>query len=175
MKPMHFGLGSLLLLTLGVQAAEPVLASVPVSEARPKTVITAEQISIARNGTQLPVTGLEDYFTGPVRVEPLFQAKGEGRASGALVTFEPGSRTHWHTHPVGQTLIVTSGMGWVQQEGQTRLEIHPGDVVQIPANVKHWHGATSITPMTHIAIQEANAGKVITWLESVSPAQYDKP
>ncbi|MCE9679456.1 cupin domain-containing protein [Shewanella sp. AS1] len=132
------------------------------------------KITVAKNGSQLPMTGLEPYFTGDVRVEPLFAAKGEERAAGATVTFEPGSRTNWHTHPVGQTLIVTSGMGWVKQEGETRLEIHPGDVVKIPANVRHWHGATSTTAMTHIAIQEAKEGSVVKWLEPVTKAQYEK-
>ncbi|MCG9698347.1 cupin domain-containing protein [Shewanella sp. Isolate11] len=132
------------------------------------------QITVAKNGSQLPMTGLEPYFKGDVRVEPLFAAKGEERAAGATVTFEPGSRTNWHTHPVGQTLIVTSGMGWVKQEGEARLEIHPGDVVKIPANVRHWHGATSTTAMTHIAIQEAKAGNVVKWLEPVTKAQYEK-
>ncbi|WP_462158837.1 (R)-mandelonitrile lyase [Pseudoalteromonas sp. GB56] len=129
-------------------------------------------ISIQVNGTQLPMQGLEPFFTGPVRVEPLFQAKGEARAAGATVTFEPGSRTNWHTHPVGQTLVVTYGKGWVQQWHGRRLVIAPGDVVHIPANVKHWHGATDSTAMVHLAIQESQNGKVVTWMEAVSDSQY---
>ena len=132
----------------------------------------APQISIQANGSQLLMQGLEPYFTGPVRVEPLFQAHGAERAGGATVTFEPGSRTNWHTHPVGQTLVVTYGQGWVQQWHGHRLLIEPGDVVHIPANVKHWHGATDKMAMTHIAIQEEKDGKVVTWLEPVSEQEY---
>ncbi|MCG9739644.1 cupin domain-containing protein [Shewanella insulae] len=135
--------------------------------------LSPPSISVASNGTQLPMQGLEPYFIGKTRVEPLFGAKGEGRTSGAMVTFEPGSRTNWHTHPIGQTLIVTSGLGWVQQWDGQRVEIAPGDVVQIPANVKHWHGATDKTAMSHIAVQEAKAGSVVNWLEPVSAAQYE--
>ncbi len=131
-------------------------------------------ISIQPNGSQLPMTGLEPYFTGPVRVEPVFQAKGEAKGAGAMVTFEPGSRTNWHTHPVGQTLIVTSGKGWVAQWGAQSQVIEPGDVVHIPANVKHWHGATDKTAMSHLAIQESKNGKVVTWMEAVTEQQYIK-
>ena len=132
------------------------------------------QITVQQNGTQYPMTGLDKYFTGKVRVEPSFQANGEAKAAGAMVTFEPGARTNWHTHPVGQTLIVTSGMGWVNQwHGQPQV-IKPGDVVHIPANVKHWHGATDKTAMMHLAIQESKNGKVVDWLEPVTDKQYLK-
>ncbi|MCG7571455.1 cupin domain-containing protein [Pseudoalteromonas sp. CNC9-20] len=130
------------------------------------------QISVQVNGSQLPLQGLEQYFSGAVRVEPLFQPQPQTRAGGANVTFEPGSRTHWHTHPRGQTLIVTSGQGWVQQWQGRRLVIEPGDVVHIPANVKHWHGATARTAMTHMAIQESHQGSVVTWMEAVTDKQY---
>ena len=132
------------------------------------------QITVQKNGTQYPMTGLDKYFTGKVRVEPSFQAHGEAKSAGAMVTFEPGARTNWHTHPVGQTLIVTSGMGWVNQwHGQPQV-IKPGDVVHIPANVKHWHGATDKTAMMHLAIQESKDGKVVDWLEPVTDKQYLK-
>lgn len=145
------------------------------------TGLTAEltphtaQISMQTNGSQLPMQGLAPYFTGPVRVEPLFQAHGDARAAGATVTFEPSSRTHWHTHPLGQTLVVTYGKGWVQQWQGQRLVIEPGDVIHIPANVKHWHGATDKTAMTHIAIQEAKEGSVVSWMEPVTQEQFLAP
>jgi quercetin dioxygenase-like cupin family protein len=104
----------------------------------------------------------------------LFQPNAPARASGASVTFEPGARTAWHTHPLGQTLIVTAGCGWVQREGGPIEEIHPGDVILIPPGEKHWHGAAPATAMTHIAIQEALDGKVVDWLEKVSDEQYRK-
>jgi quercetin dioxygenase-like cupin family protein len=129
-------------------------------------------MEVKRNGSQPSGRGPADYFTGSVRVDPLFQAPDPARARGASVTFEPGARTAWHTHPLGQTLIVTSGRGWVQAWGGPVEEIHPGDVVWFPPGEKHWHGATPTTAMTHIAIQEALDGKVVDWMEQVSDAQY---
>jgi quercetin dioxygenase-like cupin family protein len=129
-------------------------------------------MKIARSGTQSLSQGQPEYFSGSVRIDPLFKAVEPSRADGARVTFEPGARTAWHTHPLGQTLIVTAGTGWVQQEGSPVEEIREGDVVQIPPGVRHWHGATSTTSMTHIAIHEQLNGKVVEWMEMVSDAQY---
>lgn len=134
--------------------------------------VTSEPISIVRKGEKPSLEGLDEYFTGHVRVDSLFQPESPARTSGALVTFEPGGRTVWHTHPLGQILIVTAGKGWVQQWGQERRAILPGDVVRIPPGVKHWHGATATTAMSHIAIQEALGGKAVEWKEPVSDAQY---
>ncbi|HEY6976072.1 MAG TPA: cupin domain-containing protein [Chitinophagaceae bacterium] len=125
-------------------------------------------------GSQPSAKGPEDWFTGVVRIDPLFQPNDARRAAAATVTFEPGARTAWHTHPLGQTLIVTSGCGWVQCEGGTVEEIHPGDIVWFAPNEKHWHGAASTTAMTHIAIQEQLNGKVVEWMEKVSDDQYRK-
>jgi 4-carboxymuconolactone decarboxylase len=132
----------------------------------------SQQISIMRSGSQPSRTGPAEYFTGSVRVDPLFQAKDPARASGSSVTFEPGARSAWHTHPLGQTLIVTAGTGWVQQAGGEKQEIKPGDVIWTPPGVKHWHGATAIDRMTHIAIQESLDGKNVAWMEKVSEEQY---
>ena len=129
-------------------------------------------MQIKRSGSHLSTPGPADWFTGTVRITPLFQAEAPGRAVGASVTFEPGARTAWHTHPLGQTLIVTAGSGWAQREGGPVEEIHPGDVVWFPAGEKHWHGATATTAVTHLAIQEALDGKAVDWLEKVSDAQY---
>ena len=119
-----------------------------------------------------PAKGPADWFTGTVRIDPLFQATAPARVAGASVTFEPGARTAWHTHPLGQTLIVTAGCGWAQREGGPIEEIHPGDVVWFPPGEKHWHGASPTTAMTHIAIQENLDGKVVDWMEKVSDEQY---
>jgi quercetin dioxygenase-like cupin family protein len=129
-------------------------------------------MEIKRNGSQPSGKGPGDYFSGCVRIDPLFQAPDPARVTGSCVTFEPGARTAWHTHPLGQTLIVTSGRGWVQREGGPVEEIRPGDVVWFPPGEKHWHGAAPTTAMTHIAIQERLNGKVVDWLEKVSDAQY---
>ena len=129
-------------------------------------------MEIKRIGSQASTKGPADWFTGTVRIDPLFQANAPARTAGASVTFEPGARTAWHTHPLGQTLIVTSGCGWVQREGGAIEEIHPGDVVWFPPGETHWHGATPTTAMTHIAIQEALDGKVVDWMEKVSGEQY---
>ncbi len=129
-------------------------------------------MDIKRVGAQPSAKGSADYFTGTVRIDPLFQAKDPARAVGAHVTFEPGARTAWHTHPLGQTLIVTSGCGWAQREGGPIEEIRPGDVVWFPPGEKHWHGATPTTGMAHIAVQEAEGGKAVDWLEKVSDDEY---
>lgn len=129
-------------------------------------------MDIKRNGSQPSRKGPEDYFTGSVRIEPLFQAPAPARAVGVNVTFEPGARTAWHTHPLGQTLIVTAGWGRVQREGGPIEEIHPGDVVWFPPGEKHWHGAGPTTAVTHIAIQEQLDGTAVYWLEKVSDEQY---
>ena len=125
-------------------------------------------MNIQRIGTQPSNKGPEEYFTGTVQVDFLFQSNEPARTSGANVTFEPGACTAWHTHPLGQTLIVTSGCGHVQRWGGSFEEIHPGDVVSIAPGEKHWHGATATTAMTHIAIQEQIEGKAADWLEKVS-------
>ena len=129
-------------------------------------------MEIKLNGTQAPMKGPADWFTGRVRVEPLFQAPEPARVQGASVTFEPGARTAWHTHPLGQTLIVTAGVGWVQRVGGAVEEIRPGDVVWFEPGEKHWHGATATTSMTHIAVQEKLDGKVVDWMEQVSDDEY---
>ena len=131
-------------------------------------------MKITRVGTQASTKGSADWFTGTVRVDPLFQAPDPASVTGASVTFEPGARTAWHTHPLGQTLIVTSGAGWVQREGGEIEDIGPGDVVWFEPGEKHWHGARPTTAMTHIAIQEKLDGKVVDWMEHVSDKQYSK-
>jgi len=129
-------------------------------------------MQITRVGTQASVKGNADWFTGTVRVDPLFQAPEPARVGGASVTFEPGARTAWHTHPLGQILIVTAGRGWAQHEGGPIEEIRPGDVIWFAPGEKHWHGATPTTAMTHIAIQESLNGKPVDWLEKVGEDQY---
>ena len=129
-------------------------------------------MDIRRAGSQPSRKGPEDWFTGTVRIDPLFDRSEPARVSGASVTFEPGARTAWHTHPLGQTLIVTAGAGRVQQWGGPMQEIRPGDIVWFPAGEKHWHGAAPATAMTHIAVQEQLDGKAVDWLEHVSDEQY---
>ena len=129
-------------------------------------------MKIKRIGSVPSQNGPADYFTGTVRVDHLFQANEPARTSGANVTFEPGARTAWHSHPLGQTLIVTAGCGYVQRWGGPIEEIHPGDVVSIAPGEKHWHGATATTAMTHIAIHEQIDGKAADWLEKVNDSQY---
>ncbi|MCK1361045.1 cupin domain-containing protein [Bradyrhizobium sp. 199] len=131
-------------------------------------------MNIQRSGSRPSGKGPAEWFTGTVRIDPLFSPPEPARAAGALVTFEPGARTAWHTHPLGQTLIVSSGLGWVQREGDPVEEIRPGDVVWFEPDEKHWHGATASTAMSHIAIQEALNGTPVTWLEKVSEEQYRK-
>jgi len=130
------------------------------------------EMEITRAGSQPSRKGPADWFTGAARIDPLFEATDPARVQGACVTFEPGARTAWHTHPLGQTLIVTSGLGWVQREGGRIEEIRPGDVVWFAPDEKHWHGATPTTGMTHIAIQEKLGSKVVDWMEHVSDEQY---
>ncbi len=130
------------------------------------------EMDIKRIGSQPSTKGSTEYFTGAVRIDPLFQANDPARAVGASVTFEPGSRTAWHSHPLGQRLIVTTGCGLVQRQDGPVEEIHPGDVVWFPPGEKHWHGATATTAMTHIAIQEQLDGKTVDWMEKVSEEQY---
>lgn len=129
-------------------------------------------LDIKRNGSQSSTRGRPEWFTGEVRIDQPFEANDPARIFGATVTFEPGARTAWHTHPLGQTLFVTFGLGWAQLEGGPVEEIRPGDVVWIAPGAKHWHGATPTTPMTHIAVVEKLNGKTADWLEKVSEEQY---
>ncbi len=131
-------------------------------------------LTIQRTGDQASVVPPADWFTGTVRLDPLASPKEPSQVSIASVTFEPGARTNWHTHPVGQHLLITAGHGWVQQDGGPIEEVRPGDVVWFPPNLKHWHGATPTTAMTHLAIQEAQDGSPVDWLEAVTDAQYRK-
>jgi quercetin dioxygenase-like cupin family protein len=150
--------GGLVPLAVGPAGAQPVDGN------------TAMQLR--RSGSQPSAKGPADYFTGTVRVDPMFAATAPSRVSGGHVTFEPGARSNWHTHPLGQTLIITSGLGWVQREGGPIEEVRPGDVIWFPPGLKHWHGATPTTALTHIAVQEALDGKNVEWLEPVSDTQY---
>ena len=129
-------------------------------------------MDIKRSGSQPSSKGPAAYFTGTVRIDSRFQADEPARVGGAIVTFAPGARTAWHTHPLGQTLIVTSGAGWVQREGAPIEDIRPGDIVWFPPGEKHWHGATSTNAMTHIAIAEALDGESVHWMEHVTDAAY---
>ncbi|HYR12024.1 MAG TPA: cupin domain-containing protein [Longimicrobium sp.] len=141
--------------------------------ARPAAAVQdTQRIAVIRNGARPSTPGPAENFTGSVRIDPAFDATGPRRAAGATVTFEPGARTAWHTHPRGQTLVVTAGVGRVRQWGQPAREIRPGDVVTIPAGAKHWHGAAPTTAMSHLAIQEARDGQVVQWMEKVSDEQY---
>lgn len=127
---------------------------------------------IRKAGSQASVQGSQDCFTGAVRIDPLFPAQEGSHVSGALVTFEPGARTAWHSHPMGQNLIVLTGKGWTQCEGGIKMEIFPGDVVTCQCGKRHWHGATSTTAMSHIAIQEAKDGTPVHWMEKVTDEEY---
>ena len=129
-------------------------------------------MEIKRSGSQSSTKGPADWFTGAVRIDPLFQPNAPARAAGASVTFEPGARTAWYTHPLGQTLIITAGCGLVQREGAPIEEVRPGDVVWFPPGERHWHGATPSTAMTHLAIQETLDGKAVEWMEQVSNEHY---
>jgi quercetin dioxygenase-like cupin family protein len=154
------------------------LAGAPSGSAKQKLIGLTPQrkrtMEIKQNGSQPSRKGPAEWFTGTVRIDPLFEVPEPARVQGASVTFEPGARTAWHTHPLGQILIVTSGLGWVQRWGGPIEEIRPGDVIWFPPGEKHWHGATPTTAMTHIAVQEALNGKVVDWLEHVSDEQYGK-
>ena len=129
-------------------------------------------MEIKRSGAEPSRKGPAEWFTGTVRIDPLFQAREPARVGGAMVTFEPGARTAWYTHPLGQTLLIVSGVGWVQREGGPVEEVRPGDVVWFPPGLKHWHGASPTNAMTHIAIQESLDGKNVEWMEHVTDAQY---
>jgi quercetin dioxygenase-like cupin family protein len=133
---------------------------------------SAPQITITPTTAQKVITGASDRFTGSVRVQSLFDPTEPSRTSGGAVTFQPGARSAWHTHPLGQILIVTDGVGWIQQWGGPVQVIHKGDVVWIPPGVKHWHGATPTSAMTHIAVQESLNGVAVNWLEQVTNEQY---
>jgi len=160
------------------------LLSAPAGDAVPKSGSPAsgpvsgplaqesQRVRVTRNGSQPSRKGPAESFTGSVRIDPLFQPSAPSRASGAYVSFEPGARTAWHTHPLGQVLVVTAGVGRVQRWGEAIEEIRPGDVVWIPPGQKHWHGASPTTAMTHIAITEGLDGNVVDWLEKVSDEQY---
>jgi quercetin dioxygenase-like cupin family protein len=132
-------------------------------------------MELKRNGSQPSARGPAEYFTGTVRIDQLFRPQGPARTSGSYVTFEPCARSNWHTHPLGQTLIVTSGCGLVQSWGAPIKVIRPGDVISCPPGEKHWHGASPTTAMTHIAIQEELNGKVVDWMEKVTDEQYNAP
>ncbi|RCK32706.1 cupin [Thalassospira xiamenensis] len=129
-------------------------------------------MNIQRNASKASTKGSPDYFTGTVRIDSPFQTADPARVGGAIVTFEPGARTAWHTHPLGQTVIITSGLGWAQREGGPREEIRPGDIVWFEPGEKHWHGATDKTAMTHIAIAESVNGSPVDWLEKVEDSDY---
>jgi len=129
-------------------------------------------MKIQRVGNQPSAKGPAEWFTGTVRIDPMIATTPPARVAGALVTFEPGARTAWHTHPLGQTLVVTAGLGWTQCAGGPVDEIRPGDVVWFPPGEKHWHGATPTTAMSHLAIQEQLDGKAVDWMEQVSDADY---
>ena len=131
-------------------------------------------MEIKRIGSQASGKGPEDWFTGTVRIDSMFDRTDPARVSGAIVTFEPGARTAWHTHPLRQTLIVTNGCGWAQRDGGPVEEIRPGDIVWFPPGEKHWHGASATTAMTHIAIQEKLNGSPVDWMEKVTDEQYGK-
>lgn len=150
------------------------LGFAPVGQTQVSSGNDARIVEVRRNGSQPSTKGPADNFTGSVRITPLFEAREPSRMAGGSVTFEPSARTAWHTHPLGQTLIVTAGSGSVQQWGRPIQEIRLGDVVQIPPGVKHWHGATATTAMTHIALQEQLDGKNVDWMEQVSDEQYRK-
>ena len=153
---------------LGLVATVPALAA----HAQTSSGDAARGVTITRSGSQPSAKGSAQYFAGSVRVDPLFAAVEPSRVSGGHVTFEPGARSAWQTHPVGQILIVTSGLGGVQEWGGPKQEIRPGAVVRIAPGVKHWHGASATTGVTHIAIQEAVDGKNVDWMEQVSDEQY---
>lgn len=129
-------------------------------------------MDITRSGSQPSARGPADYFTGTVRIDAPFKGTGAARIGGATVTFEPGARTAWHTHPLGQTLLVTAGLGWVRREGGPKEEIRPGDIVWFAPGEKHWHGASDSCAMTHIAIAEALDGRQVDWMEQVGDADY---
>jgi quercetin dioxygenase-like cupin family protein len=149
-------------------SAGPAYSGAPASNHLGRTTM-----DIMRSGSQASAKGPAEYFTGAVRIDMRFKGTAPARIGGATVTFEPGARTAWHTHPLVQTLIVTSGAGWMQMEGGPKEDIRAGDIVWIPPGEKHWHGATATTGMTHIAIAEALDGKTVDWMEKVSDLQFN--
>lgn len=149
-----------------------VLAAIALTVAVPATAETGARVEVTAVGSTPTTLAAAEYFTGAARVDSRFKGSGEARISGASVTFDPGARTNWHTHPLGQTLIVTAGLGLVQEEGGPVQEIRPGDTVWIPPGVKHWHGASARVGMSHIAFSEALDGETVAWLEEVSDDQY---
>jgi 4-carboxymuconolactone decarboxylase len=156
-------------------SAVPVVQKILAERANPATAqasATVAAIRIQRHGERPPAAGPASNFTGAVQVDSRFQAESPARVGGGVVTFQAGARTAWHTHPLGQTLIVTSGCGWVQQEGGPVQEIRPGDVVWFPPGVKHWHGASPSSAMSHVAVSEAQDGATVTWMEHVTDEQY---
>jgi len=163
---------SLSLLAWACASTRPAGAATETGAVSTTSAPDSQVIKITRSGAQPSRKAPAEYFTGSVRIDPLFEANDPGRTSGASVTFEPGARTAWHTHPLGQILIVTAGAGRVQRWGGPIEEIRQGDVVRIPAGLKHWHGASPNTAMTHIGIVEQLDGKTVDWLEKVSDAQY---
>lgn len=163
---------SLLLLMASASAQNTGLTAAPSKATTGGTGSAAQEMVIARAGSQASAKGPAQYFTGSVRVDPLFAARAPSTAAGVAVTFEPGARSAWHTHPAGQVLIVTAGAGRAQEWGGAVQEIRPGDVISTPPGIKHWHGATATTGMSHIAIQESLGGKNVEWMEKVSDEQY---
>ncbi|MGA3091307.1 MAG: cupin domain-containing protein [Terriglobales bacterium] len=157
-----------------VSNSAPAQAASPSGTSQNESAHNSQTIKITRSGSLQPKKGSAEYFTGAVQVDELFAADDPSRTSGGKVTFKPGARSAWHTHPLGQILIVTDGMGWIQQWGGPIEELRKGDVIWIPAGVKHWHGATPRTAMTHIAIQEQLNGKAVEWMEKVTDEQYRK-
>jgi quercetin dioxygenase-like cupin family protein len=152
-----------------IAASSLALATTPV---RAELQTRNATMKVTRSNTQPSRNGPAEYFTGSVRIDSPFKGTDPARVGGAFVTFEPGARTAWHTHPLGQTLIVTSGCGWVQSDGGPREDIRTGDIVWFPPGEKHWHGATATIGMTHIAIAESLDGKTVDWMEKVTDAQY---
>ena len=134
--------------------------------------MTKEAQTIVRNGSKPSIKGLDSWFTGSVRIDSLFQAEEPARLGGGIVTFEPGARTNWHTHPLGQTLVVLTGVGWTQCEGGPRTEIRAGDIVSCSCGKRHWHGAAATTAMSHLALTELLDGKNVEWMERVTDDQY---
>jgi quercetin dioxygenase-like cupin family protein len=157
--------------TLGI-GLSALIAALP-AQAQTEANASTQEMRITRAGTQLPAKGAAQNFTGAVRVDPLFGANAPSRTSGAYVTFEPGARSAWHSHPMGQTLVVTAGAGRIQSWGGPVQEIRTGDVIWTPPGVRHWHGAAPSTAMTHMAIQDNADGKVVEWMEQVTDAQYN--
>jgi quercetin dioxygenase-like cupin family protein len=153
---------------------KPVIAAAISLALLAATPANAENMEITPNGSQPSAKGAAEYFTGSAVVTPLFGATAPMRATGGQVTFAPGARSAWHTHPAGQILIVTSGVGWVQEQGGEKREIKPGDVVWTPPGVKHWHGATATNAMSHLAITNMLDGKNVDWMELVSDEQYGR-